>query len=258
MSHFKVIFTITFRQIIRSKKTLFMLIIAFLPVVIAIYYRISGREYDITPEQAVSFMMMFVMTSILLLVALFYGASLIADEVDNKTIIYLFTRPIRKYSIILAKYLAYLLSTIIILIPPAIITFLAITVGSLNYSDFMDSLAVFGKQVAVITAGLMVYGAIFLFLGTWRKHAMIIGLLFAFGWEKMILVVPGAVRRFSVVHYLLSIFPRGVLQSGFRILPPQANIKSSGLTSIIVLAFIFLAFISLSMFLISRKEYSFE
>lgn len=258
MFHFKVIFAITFRQIIRSKKTIFMLALAFLPVVIAIYYRLSGRQESITPEQAVSFVMMFILTLISLVMALFYGTSLIADEVDSKTIIYLFTRPIRKYSIILAKYLAYLLSAIIILIPPTIITFLIISIGSLNSSDFLNSLIVFGKQIAVITTGLIVYGAIFLFFGAWRKHAMIIGLLFAFGWEKIILMVPGAVRRFSVVHYLLSIFPRGVLQSGFRILPPMANIKSSEITSIITLTFIFLVFMSLSMFLISRKEYSFE
>ena len=38
---------------------------------------------------------------------LFYGTSLIADEVEDKTITYLFTRPIARGAIVLGKYLAY-------------------------------------------------------------------------------------------------------------------------------------------------------
>jgi hypothetical protein len=38
----------------------------------------------------------------------FYGTSLIADEVEDKTITYLFTRPIPRGAILLGKYLAYL------------------------------------------------------------------------------------------------------------------------------------------------------
>ena len=37
----------------------------------------------------------------------FYGTSLIADEVDDKTITYLFTRPIPRGGVLLGKYLAY-------------------------------------------------------------------------------------------------------------------------------------------------------
>ncbi|MBM3212281.1 hypothetical protein FJZ33_08675 [Candidatus Poribacteria bacterium] len=74
----------------------------------------------------------------------------------------------------------------------------------------------------------------------------------------MILIVPGILRRFSVIHYLLSLFPRGVLQSGFNILPPEANVKSPEITSIIVLSSIFIVFFGLSLFAISRKEFRFE
>jgi len=235
-----------------------MIALAFLPVLIAIYYRLSGRIVNITPEQAVSFIMMLYSVSITTLVALFYGVSLIADEVDNKTIIYLFTRPIYKYSIPFAKFAVYILTTFLILIPPAIITFLIISIGTLDMTDFTNSLAVFSKQLAVIIFALIVYGAIFLFLGAWQKHSILIGLIFAFGWEKMILIVPGILRRFSVIHYLLSLFPRGVLQSGFNILPPEANVKSPEITSIIVLSSIFIVFFGLSLFAISRKEFRFE
>ena len=42
----------------------------------------------------------------------FYGTALIADEVEDKTITYLFTRPIPRGAVLLGKYLAYLACTV--------------------------------------------------------------------------------------------------------------------------------------------------
>src|SRR5262249_16341946 len=41
----------------------------------------------------------------------FYGTALIADEVDDRTITYLFTRPIPRSAVLFGKYLAYLACT---------------------------------------------------------------------------------------------------------------------------------------------------
>ena len=41
-----------------------------------------------------------------------YGTSLIADEVEEKTITYLFVRPIRRGAVVVGKYLAYLACTL--------------------------------------------------------------------------------------------------------------------------------------------------
>src|SRR5262245_1577097 len=45
----------------------------------------------------------------------FYGTALIADEVEDKTITYLFTRPIPRASVLLGKYLAYLACTVVLI-----------------------------------------------------------------------------------------------------------------------------------------------
>ena len=51
----------------------------------------------------------------------FYGTSLIADEVDDKTITYLFTRPIPRRAVLLGKYLAYLVCTILLVLPSVVL-----------------------------------------------------------------------------------------------------------------------------------------
>ena len=41
----------------------------------------------------------------------FYGTSLMSDEVEDRTITYLFTRPVPRGAVIIGKYLAYLACT---------------------------------------------------------------------------------------------------------------------------------------------------
>ena len=53
----------------------------------------------------------------------FYGTSLIADEVEDKTITYLFTRPIRRGAVLLGKYLAYLVCTTLVVLPAVMIVY---------------------------------------------------------------------------------------------------------------------------------------
>ena len=56
----------------------------------------------------------------------FYGTSLIADEVEDKTITYLFTRPIPRGAVLVGKYLAYLACTIFVVLPSVMIVYLLV------------------------------------------------------------------------------------------------------------------------------------
>ena len=56
----------------------------------------------------------------------FYGTSLIADEVEDKTITYLFTRPIPRGAVLVGKYLAYLVCTIFVVLPSVMLVYLLI------------------------------------------------------------------------------------------------------------------------------------
>ena len=66
----------------------------------------------------------------------FYGTSLIADEVEDKTITYLFTRPIPRGAVLIGKYLAYLACTICVVLPAVVLVWLLVVPikGSLGAS----------------------------------------------------------------------------------------------------------------------------
>ena len=137
----------------------------------------------------------------------FYGTSLMADEVEDKTITYLFTRPIRRGAVLFGKYLAYLACTIFVVLPSVMLVYLLVVPmrGSLGGS-FIDLL----KDLALLALGLAVYGAVFAFVGAKFKRPLLIGLIFIFGWEQAALAFPGYLKRFTVAYYLQGLVPHAM------------------------------------------------
>ena len=75
------------------------------------------------------------------ILGIFYGTSLIADEVEDKTITYLFTRPIPRSAVLLGKYLAYLASTVLIVLPSVMLVyFLVVPVGGASIAATFPNL----------------------------------------------------------------------------------------------------------------------
>ena len=130
----------------------------------------------------------------------FYGTSLIADEVDDKTITYLFTRPIPRSAVLLGKYLAYLVCTVLLVLPSVMLMFFFIvpTGGDRIGAAFPSLLA----DLGMLVVGLASYGALFAFVGTRLKRPLVVGLVFAFGWEPAVLLFPGYLKRLTVAYYL--------------------------------------------------------
>ena len=60
------------------------------------------------------------------ILGVFYGTALIADEVEDKTITYLFTRPVPRAAVLLGKYFAFLACTIFVVLPSVILVWLII------------------------------------------------------------------------------------------------------------------------------------
>ncbi|HWF86482.1 MAG TPA: hypothetical protein VG222_16600, partial [Vicinamibacterales bacterium] len=57
-------------------------------------------------------------------------------------------------------------------------------------------------DLAMLAIGLAAYGAVFAWVGTRLKRPLVIGLVFAFGWEPAVLLFPGYLKRFTVAYYL--------------------------------------------------------
>jgi ABC-type transport system involved in multi-copper enzyme maturation permease subunit len=207
------IFDLSLGEMLWSRRTVFMALVVGLPVLLALVVRVLfelGAPIRIGGGAAagpVIFGLMiwvfFVRFSVPVL-AVFYGTSLIADEVEDKTITYLFSRPIPRAAVLLGKYLAYLVCTIFVVLPAIVLVWLLIVPiqGSLGPS-FPDLLV----DLALVALGLIVYGAVFALFGAMLGRPLLAGLVYIFGWETFVLLLPGYLKRVSVAYYLQGLVP---------------------------------------------------
>ena len=140
----------------------------------------------------------------------FYGTSLISDEVEDRTITYLFTRPVPRGAIIIGKYLAYLACTALVVLPSVTAVYLLIT--PVSGGSIGGTFPAVADRSRPSCRRLAVYGAVFALIGALVPRPLVAGLLLIFGWEQVALLVPGYLRRFTVAHYLQSLVPHAMPQ----------------------------------------------
>jgi len=204
------VFDLSLGQMLWSRRSVFLALLLGGPVFLAIALRVVDMlhrsGFQVNGAQiggsAIFGMMIWLLfiRFIVPVLGVFYGTSLIADEVDDKTITYLFTRPIPRSAVLLGKYFAYLTCTILLVLPSVMIVFfLLVPIGGGSIGAAFPSLLI---DFGMLAVGLAAYGAVFALVGTRLKRPLIVGLVFAFGWEPAVLLFPGYLKRLTVAYYL--------------------------------------------------------
>ena len=232
-------FDLSVGEMLWSQRTIFMALVVAGPLALAVVFRVldvfgvpAMRVNGVRASGPAIFGGMIWLLYLRFLVPVlgaFYGTALIADEVDDKTITYLFTRPISRGTVVAGKYLAYLVCTAVVVLPSVMIVYFLVTpMGGGMVGQTFPLLLI---DMALLGLGLSVYGAVFAFVGARLKRPLVIGLVFAFGWEQLAMLVPGYLRRFTVAYYLQALAPHAMpqddtvmaLQSLFADGPPAAT-----------------------------------
>jgi ABC-2 type transport system permease protein len=268
------IFDLSLGEMLWSRRTIFMMLVVGAPVLIAAFLRIlvalgapvfensetrDGVTTTIRMTGPAIFGLMiwiFYLRFTIPVLGVFYGTSLMADEVEDKTITYLFTRPIRRGAVMVGKFLAYLACTILVVLPSVVLVYLLIVPmqGSLGGS-FLDLL----KDLALLSLGLAVYGAVFAFVGAKFKRPLLVGLVFIFGWEQAALAFPGYLKKFTVAYYLQGLVPHAMPSDNTLSMIQGIFRESPGLwSSLFWLGVILTLFLTLASWIVERREYVLE
>jgi ABC-2 type transport system permease protein len=200
-----------------SRRTIFMALVVGLPVVISTVVRVlfeagvpvtqvGGSHLSGPIVFGLMIWAFFIRFSIPVL-AVFYGTALVADEVEDKTITYLFTRPIPRGSVLVGKYLAYLVATSSVVLPSVVLVWLLIAPIGADLSESFVSLA---KDLGMLAAGLAAYGALFALGGARLKRPLLFGLIYVFGFENLVLALPGYFKQVTVAYYLQGLVPHAM------------------------------------------------
>ena len=260
------VFDLSTGEMLWSRRTIFMALVVGAPVLIAFVVRVlfslgapafSANGTTLTGPAIFGLIIwVFYLRFIVPVLGVFYGTSLIADEIEDKTITYLFTRPIPRGSVLLGKFFAYLACTILVVLPSVVIVYLCVVPmrGSLGGS-FIDLV----KDLVLLGIGLAAYGAVFAYIGAAFKRPLLIGLIFIFGWEQAALAFPGYLKKFTVAYYLQSLVPHAMPNDGVISLIQGLFRETPSLpVSLAALALIIGAFLAVAGAIIERREYVLE
>jgi ABC-type transport system involved in multi-copper enzyme maturation permease subunit len=228
------VFDLSLGEMLWSRRTIFMALVVGGPVLLALIVRaleafglpalrVNGQRVAGSSIFGVMIWMLF-LRFIVPVLGVFYGTALMADEVEDKTITYLFTRPIARGAVLIGKYLAYVVCTSLVVLPSVMLVFFLVV----PFREIGPAFRWLLTDLGLLGLGLVVYGAVFALVGTVFKRPLLIGLLFAFGWEQTVLVLPGYLRQFTVAYYLQALVPHAMpsdgvaslLQGMFRETPP--------------------------------------
>jgi ABC-2 type transport system permease protein len=251
------VFGIALDAMVWSRRSVLMAVLLALPIAFALLFRFvliaklpaRMRGFDLYSV----IVALYYVRNALPLAALFYSVSLIADEVEDKTITYLFTRPIRRASILLGKFAAYLATSLTLTLPSLVITFFLL-MSARGMGEVSASVPHLFRDAGVVALTFLAYGALFTLLGVGLRRPVIPGLLFLFGWELLALL-PGYLPRLTITAYLRSLLPYRPPDEGFaevfgQTLPLALCLEAIG--AVIVLS------LGTAFWIFSRKEYVLE
>jgi ABC-2 type transport system permease protein len=214
---------LTLRQLMGQKRTLLVLLLAAGPLLLAVIYRLSGPDTDQQDWTANGLLAVLVVGTLLPLCALIFGTAALGSEIEDGTAVYLLSKPIPRFSIVVSKMLVAWLAT------AAIVLFTAVAGGLIALQGTEQDGIVLGFAVG-IAVGSLVYTALFVMLSLITSRALITGLIYVFIWESLVTRLFRGTRIFSIREYIEGI------ADGIMTVPRRTFEADLGMTEALVLS----------------------
>ncbi len=238
------IFKYSTRKILLNKRWVITLLMALLVAGIMGY---AGSFEGDALDGGSALMDMLILSFIMPIIAMIYGASLIRNEIEDKSITQVITAPLDRSISYLGYYLSLAVSLSLIMIFINLVGWLAFFAQKgING----DALGILGAMIGLSVIGSLVYSALFQLTGTVFKRPIYFGLFFAFIWEGFIGSIPGAIGSYTIKHFIRSI-GAGWIDYG-----ELANYNAaSAASAFLTLIAITMACLVMGAFIFREKEY---
>jgi ABC-2 type transport system permease protein len=184
---------LTYRALLGRRRALILFALPALLLLIAAAVRAFNGADD---QIAADVLGGFALATMVPLIGVIAGTGAIGPEIDDGSIVYLLSKPVKRPTIIFTKLIVAIAVTMVF---SAVPTFVAGLILNGN-----------GQQVAVAyTVAALVasiaYSALFLLLGTVSRHAVVIGLVYALVWEALFGSLISGAKTLSVQQWALAV-----------------------------------------------------
>lgn len=135
------------------------------------------------------------------ILAAVFATGAVRDEVEQKTISFLLTRPVARWRVLLPKLVAA-----VAVVGAGVCVCLALC-AAVAWGPAAMNQAPLARDVRIAWMGSAAYSAFFMMLAAVVKRALVMGLLFVFGWESWVPNMPGSFQKLSFMTYLRALAP---------------------------------------------------
>lgn len=188
----------TLGQLVGQRRSLLLVLLALVPVLVAVLIRLLADLDDDPREVAVGGLSGLVLNLVLPLTALVFGTAALGQEIEDGTVVYLLAKPVARWRIVIGKTLAAWLATTLTVGTSAALTSAILLAG--RPADL-----ILPAFVVAVAAGALAYAALFVCLSVRFGRALIIGLVYVFIWEAVLSGFAPGTRLLSIREYALSI-----------------------------------------------------
>jgi ABC-2 type transport system permease protein len=230
------IVALTLRNLVDRRRFWLMVLLAAVPVLMAVVGAVFGG--DLFSRRIFD---QLIVRTVLPLIALVFGTAALGSELDDGTIVFLLTKPIRRARIVLAKGAVAAGLTAALIVPATVLTGL---VATSQQSSLASSTVAFAIAAAV---GGTAYALGFLALSSFTSRALAIGLGYVLLWEGVLSGLFEGTRVFSVRQATTGL--AAVLQGN-----EGLRDTLDGTTSIVILGAVIAGSLALASWRLSRYQ----
>jgi ABC-type transport system involved in multi-copper enzyme maturation permease subunit len=182
------------------------------------------------------------------LFSLSFAAGAIGQERENRSLVWLMTRPLPRSAVYLAKFLGVLPWCLLLTVGG--FAALCLAGGETGRTAFR----LYGPGVL---AGSVAFSAVFFLLGALFPRPAILGLLYAFFFETLLseLPVPGTLKRLSINYYTRCLLYSEAEAQGVPVETSSLFVPVSPATAWLVLGAVTVGVTALGMWVFAKMEY---
>ena len=224
-------FKLTLRQMAGRRRLGLILLLAALPVGLAVVLRTFASGDEEFAENFINGIVDAMIIAIIMPLAIMtLATSAFGNELEDRTLNVLVLKPVPRFSIVLPK----LLGSIIVVAPLMAVAGIAVMLIGL---DKTDGPAIIATGAALIV-GVITYAAMFTWAGLLSSRALGFAVVYVFIWEGLLSSFLSGIRYLSVRGYTLSII-HGLDEETFSSISDRVIEFPAGLVGAIVVTVLF-------------------
>ncbi len=198
--------TLSLRQLTGKWRVILIVLLALVPVGLAF---VPGGDSADADEEFINGLLDGLLVGVIMpLVTMALATAAFGNEIEDKTLSYVFLKPVARWRIAIPKFLA----SVIIAAPLALVSgALATYIGT--DGDLQTTVAV----AIALSVGVITYASVFTWSGLITTRALPFAIVYVFLWEGLLSTFIGGIRYLSVRGYTLAIM-NGLDDNGLEVL----------------------------------------